>query len=1411
MQRRATILIGAILMAGPVMAQDDFHPKRFHLAVPLVQDGEPVAAIVAGEGAGYAEVATRVQVAVREASGAELPIVAPDEALPQAWTPGRSFIVLGRLGDSAAVDALYRNHYVCADAIYPGEGGHELRTVHDPWGTGASAVFLGGSDLAGVGRAVDRFIELLPEGASIVIPHTIDVAGPAVPGPMTEEMAEQIREQLPTANFRSVGSRASSGCQNYHRSGDPGHAEIARDALYRLQEIVAGMEEVGDSRGVVYLPTLFDLVEECDAWTDEDRERLSRFMLQFARKLHYARADVEPSPVPHGNNWNIRTAWSAARYFQKYCGLDINGTLNENVDTYFANQMTWKSREDCPGYGSITVIDILHYVLKRPDFEAYFGSGLAPKMAEYAMTVTDNLGGLAGFGDISGHHTSAHFPDPMAVLAWYYRDGRYLWIREKMAGAGGGADFLGHCFLIDDLQPEEPTDLLGVHVLPLEDWIYENRDDVLATGVALTDQMLRAGENPPHEQCFDKISFRDGFAEDNQYLLLGGQSHGYHSHPDGNAIISFTDSGKLWLFDNGYFVPDTTEHNTVAVFRDGLFQPVPRLTGLDAMADLPSVGMTRTSVRGYNGMDWRRNIIWAKERYFLVLDELTAREDGDFGVQCIFRVIGEPEIQGDRAIIHDGGKRMALVTDGRPTWETRPVTPPAAGRRGLFQNQNARLAAGEGLSFLSCFYCPDGEEDAPWEIVRAADNAVLIGGPDGVACAGAGSLAAEGLPQVEAALFHLTPTRICLADATSLAWPEPLVTSDGAPVDVEVDLAAGTGAIVCTEAVTVRIPPACAQELTVDGRVPDFTAENGLVPLALEPGEHELRFAATDATLGDAEGLRTTFARLAAEKGERLAERAGEVARVGEELFRHEDTRQVPRTVWVDAETGEEVQELAHLGTASAWTEAQAGCGPSDATDGDLESYSAVSSRAPHTSDLPKDLGVEWDEPRTISQAWFWHYSPPYAPAEDGHDIQVWDGKQWVSVDDTVEVLDDGATWVHTFEPVETTRLRLYVTAFAQSRTAIREMKMFARPAVPEERVEVLPNDVYVMVTGDITGDGAQETVACIGGDVVVLAADGTTLWRQPVGTKRGRSMDVFDLNADGRPEIIVGGQDHRVHCYDADGNELWVTMCPADPFQPEREPETGYIDVLAAGDIDGDGLGEVVFGASNWFAYALDHEGNLLWRALNWAHPPLDITLHDVTGDGRLEALIATRYNTANLFTADGERIDAVSAGYHGIPMSVAAGDLDGNGAVEMVIGSRIGNVHCKEHEGERAWELAMGSQVTDVAVADVDGDGSLEVLACSSNHYVICTDADGAVLWRRNVGGAARQMAVGDIDGDGLPEIAVAVADGPPALLDSDGTLLGRAGALDAEHLALADLTGEGRLVLVTAAPGEIVAVRP
>src|SRR5690606_20007436 len=59
-------------------------------------------------------------------------------------------ILLGNRSTNAAIRTLYDRFFALTDLKYPGAGGHEVRSVHNPFGNGFNAILVGGSDDAGV-------------------------------------------------------------------------------------------------------------------------------------------------------------------------------------------------------------------------------------------------------------------------------------------------------------------------------------------------------------------------------------------------------------------------------------------------------------------------------------------------------------------------------------------------------------------------------------------------------------------------------------------------------------------------------------------------------------------------------------------------------------------------------------------------------------------------------------------------------------------------------------------------------------------------------------------------------------------------------------------------------------------------------------------------------------------------------------------------------------------------------------------------------------------------------------------------------------------------------------------------------------------------------------------------------------
>lgn len=176
------------------------------------------------------------------------------------------------------------------------------------------------------------------------------------------------------------------------------------------------------------------------------------------------------------------------------------------------------------------------------------------------------------------------------------------------------------------------------------------------------------------------------------------------------------------------------------------------------------------------------------------------------------------------------------------------------------------------------------------------------------------------------------------------------------------------------------------------------------------------------------------------------------------------------------------------------------------------------------------------------------------------------------------------------------------------------------------------------IVVGNVTGPG--NSTAVINTALLVLNKDGTrfTGWERPalgngVLTQEDmpqKSPAIGDINADGLPEIIVTTLDGWIRAYDLQKNLLWAFNYSQDTILFASEP--------VIGDIDGDNSLEIVF-ATHVPIIGNDYDGPVgLWslEKNGTVTPgfPLPIptpgveaapTLADLDNDGNLDILAAT------------------------------------------------------------------------------------------------------------------------------------------------------------------------------------------
>jgi hypothetical protein len=224
-----------------------------------------------------------------------------------------------------------------------------------------------------------------------------------------------------------------------------------------------------------------------------------------------------------------------------------------------------------------------------------------------------------------------------------------------------------------------------------------------------------------------------------------------------------------------------------------------------------------------------------------------------------------------------------------------------------------------------------------------------------------------------------------------------------------------------------------------------------------------------------------------------------------------------------------------------------------------------------------------------------------------------------------------------------------------------------------------------------------------------------------------------------------------------------------------------------AIGDIDDDGLVEILVVLDNWDLAVYENDGTLKWRKpIDWGLGQTTFSglgLADFDNDGAVEI-----YAKNFIADADGVIKTQVPVETHGA--NPAAVDLDDDGDLELVHGHTA-----YHHDGTLLWsanpghEYATGHQ--EPAIGDLDDDGLPEVLISSYDGLTLI-EHDGTVTYQSltPTGDAAgnpwrRPPMIHDVDGDGTAEFAVSSAD-HYAAYEGDASILWVADVSDQSGIA-------------------------
>lgn len=350
-------------------------------------------------------------------------------------------------------------------------------------------------------------------------------------------------------------------------------------------------------------------------------------------------------------------------------------------------------------------------------------------------------------------------------------------------------------------------------------------------------------------------------------------------------------------------------------------------------------------------------------------------------------------------------------------------------------------------------------------------------------------------------------------------------------------------------------------------------------------------------------------------------------------------------------------------------------------------------------------------------------------------------------------------------------------------------------------------DDAEAELRWSVHGPGALDPATPV--EAIAAADEGLGVLGATPGERLGGAVAIVgDMDGDGHPEVAVAAADADVGDRLGAGVVHVVTRSDARGLHDValHDDDAGLTIVgdrtgahvgeklAAAGDIDGDGLADLLVAAPRTNLGSGpqgDHVGRVF--VVFGAEPPVDVDLADL-----LDA--STSPTRGQAFTGE-------FMGDHAGTAIAGAGDLDGDGRPDLVVGAPLWGPG--EARPGRVYVIFSRPEV-----------GSWRFDQMLASGHAIAIEGTGDAQLGRVVAG------VGDLDGDGDRELAIGspihdggrgrvwIVDGPvTAGTLEDGIAAGRVHVLDGDAIgdafgtaiaALDDIDGDGRDDLAIGAPG-------
>nr|MDO8114263.1 PQQ-binding-like beta-propeller repeat protein [Candidatus Sigynarchaeota archaeon] len=343
-------------------------------------------------------------------------------------------------------------------------------------------------------------------------------------------------------------------------------------------------------------------------------------------------------------------------------------------------------------------------------------------------------------------------------------------------------------------------------------------------------------------------------------------------------------------------------------------------------------------------------------------------------------------------------------------------------------------------------------------------------------------------------------------------------------------------------------------------------------------------------------------------------------------------------------------------------------------------------------------------------------------------------------------------------------------------------------------------------VAGDIDGNGKIEIVTAGVDDmyaendschvVCIHGINGSLKWIKPViGYIIGNPV-LVSMNTTDEMDVIIATSRNDVYClHGTNGTQVWTYTASGDI---EQAP--------VAGDIDGDGVDEVIFGVIGVPYRILCLDGRT--GAVDWSGSVSDsitssCSIVDMNSDGVPDVIVGLTSGVACFSGNNGSTIATILS-LPGVKGDSAVGDVDRDDHLEIVAVS-MQHVYCLDVTTRVVeWTYDSGTYwYSSVAILDCDNDGRREVLIeLGGLSRMVCIDGmTGALEWQNDdVGGYSPGFTACDVNDDMEFEILVNTYDEIDFLHGTNGTFYQAfTGSESLEMPLVADVDDDGMVEII------------